>query len=212
MRRDLKPGTNKTTFKNGVQLRQITRNNITTSEFVSPDKRDTLYIHNGVAGRVDSNIDDSGILGLLGLRKSEPVSERFRELQRKFNAQKFLEGGEIDKEDGKTTDESQLKTRRSNITGKEYILFPVDTTNNIVTRKIARVIPNGYDIVIQKQVVGHPDSTSYTQFRNVDINAKTGYPVTAEIPMPSKDTWLFNYKKDRIKYNKILEDLFNNDK
>jgi hypothetical protein len=82
---------------NGVGLRQITRNNITTSELVSPNKQDTLYIHNGVGGRVDSNIDDSGILGFLGLRRSSPVSNRYKELQSKFGAQKFAEGKIIPK-------------------------------------------------------------------------------------------------------------------
>lgn len=82
---------------NGVGLRQITRNNITTSELVSPNKQDTLYIHNGIGGRVDSNIDDSGILGFLGLRRSSPVSNRYKELQSKFGAQKFAEGKIIPK-------------------------------------------------------------------------------------------------------------------
>ena len=90
--RSLKPGVNQTVLPNGVGLRQITRNNITTSELVSPNKQDTLYIHNGIGGRVDSNIDDSGILGFLGLRRSSPVSNRYKELQSKFGAQKFAEG------------------------------------------------------------------------------------------------------------------------
>ena len=93
--RPLVPGVNKTILPNGVGLRQITRDNITTSELVSPDKRDTLYIHNGVRGRVDSNIDDSGFLGFLGLRESSPVSSNFRRLQRIFNAEKFDNGGTI---------------------------------------------------------------------------------------------------------------------
>ena len=71
---------------NGVGMRQITNKNITTTELVSPDKRDTLYIHNGVAGRVDSNINDAGFLGYLGLKKSTPVSDRYKELQKKFNS------------------------------------------------------------------------------------------------------------------------------
>lgn len=91
--RSLKPGVHQETLPNGVGLRQITRNNITTTELVSPDKRDTLYIHNGMEGRVDSNIDDSGILGFLGLKRPTPVSERFKGLQKIFNSQKFLEGG-----------------------------------------------------------------------------------------------------------------------
>lgn len=90
--RSLKPGVNQTVLPNGVGLRQITRNNITTSELVSPNKQDTLYIHNGVGGRVDSNIDDSGILGFLGLRRSSPVSNRYKELQSKFGTQKFARG------------------------------------------------------------------------------------------------------------------------
>lgn len=92
--RPLVPGVNKTTLPNGVGLRQITRDNITTSELVSPDKRDTLYIHNGAEGRVDSNIDDSGFLGFLGLKKSSPVSGRYKYLQNIFNTQKFEDGGE----------------------------------------------------------------------------------------------------------------------
>lgn len=95
--RSLKPGVNQTVLPNGVGLRQITRNNITTSELVSPNKQDTLYIHNGIGGRVDSNIDDSGILGFLGLRRSSPVSNRYKELQSKFGAQKFAEGKIIPK-------------------------------------------------------------------------------------------------------------------
>lgn len=91
--RNLKPGVHQETLPNGVGLRQITRNNITTTELVSPDKRDTLYIHNGIGGRVDSNIDDSGILGFLGLKRPSPVSGRFKYLQKTFNSQKFLEGG-----------------------------------------------------------------------------------------------------------------------
>lgn len=71
---------------NGVGMRQITNKNITTTELVSPDKRDTLYIHNGVAGRVDSNINDAGFLGHLGLKESTPVSDRYKELQKKFNS------------------------------------------------------------------------------------------------------------------------------
>lgn len=71
---------------NGVGMRQITNKNITTTELVSPDKRDTLYIHNGVAGRVDSNINDAGFLGYLGLKESTPVSDRYKELQKKFNS------------------------------------------------------------------------------------------------------------------------------
>lgn len=95
--RSLKPGVNQTVLPNSVGLRQITRNNITTSELVSPNKQDTLYIHNGIGGRVDSNIDDSGILGFLGLRRSSPVSNRYKELQSKFGAQKFAEGKIIPK-------------------------------------------------------------------------------------------------------------------
>lgn len=71
---------------NGVGMRQVTNKNITTTELVSPDKRDTLYIHNGVAGRVDSNINDAGFLGYLGLKESTPVSDRYKELQKKFNS------------------------------------------------------------------------------------------------------------------------------
>lgn len=94
--RTLQSGTAMKTLPNGVGVRQITNNNITTTELVSPNKQDTLYIHNGVGGRVDSNIDDSGILGVLGLKKSTPVSGRYKSLQSKFNTQKFDEGGKTE--------------------------------------------------------------------------------------------------------------------
>lgn len=74
---------------NGVGIRQISRKNITTTELVSPDKKDTLYIHNGIGGRADSNIDDSGVLGLFGIKKSSPVSDRYKELQKIFKSHKF---------------------------------------------------------------------------------------------------------------------------
>lgn len=193
--RSLKPGVNQTVLPNGVGLRQITRNNTTTSELVSPNKKDTLYINNSLSGRIDSNIDDSGILGKIGLRQSTPVSPNFRRLQNIFNTQKFAEGGET-------------STKKSNITGRTYELFPVDTVGNIVTRKIARTIPNGYDITVQQQVVGYPDSTSYIQFRSNDKKAMKGYPVTGEVKMPSEDKFIFNDKKDRAKYNSIFADLF----
>lgn len=92
--RSLKDGTNQTVLPNGVGLRQITRNNTTTSELVSPDKKNTLYVNNSLSGRIDSNIDDSGILGKLGLRTSTPVSSNFRRLQNIFGAEKFDKGGE----------------------------------------------------------------------------------------------------------------------
>ena len=158
-------------------------------------KKDTLYINNSLSGRIDSNIDDSGILGKIGLRQSTPVSPNFRRLQNIFNTQKFAEGGET-------------STKKSNITGRTYELFPVDTVGNIVTRKIARTIPNGYDITVQQQVVGYPDSTSYIQFRSNDKKAMKGYPVTEEVKMPSEDKFIFNDKKDRAKYNSIFADLF----
>lgn len=82
-------GSNSKTLPNGVGMRQISRKNITTTELVSPDKRDTLYIHNGIGGRVDSNIDDSGILGFFGLKKSSPVSDRYKFLQEIFKSHKF---------------------------------------------------------------------------------------------------------------------------
>ena len=82
-------GSNSKTLPNGVGMRQISRRNITTTELVSPDKRDTLYIHNGIGGRVDSNIDDSGILGFFGLKKSSPVSDRYKFLQEIFKSHKF---------------------------------------------------------------------------------------------------------------------------
>ena len=84
--RDLKPGVHQETLSNGIGLRQITRNNTTTSELVSPDKRDTLYIN------------DAGILGKLGLRTPTPVSSNFRRLQGIFNAEKFNTGGEVTKD------------------------------------------------------------------------------------------------------------------
>ncbi|MEG2196449.1 MAG: hypothetical protein RRY26_03255 [Cellulosilyticaceae bacterium] len=87
--RNLKPGTNYQVLPNGVGLRQITRQNTTTSELVSPDKKDTLFINNAGRGRVDSNLSDAGILGALGLKSSSPVSSNFRVLQGKFSAQKF---------------------------------------------------------------------------------------------------------------------------
>lgn len=96
--RDLKPGVHQETLPNGIGLRQITRNNTTTSELVSPDKRDTLYINNADAGRIDSNINDAGILGKLGLRTPTPVSSNFRRLQGIFNAEKFNTGGEVTKD------------------------------------------------------------------------------------------------------------------
>ena len=85
----LKDGISQETLPNGVGLRQITRNNITTTELVSPDKKDTLYIHNGNSGRVDSNIDDSGFWGWLGLKESTPVTDRYKYLQRRFNNTDF---------------------------------------------------------------------------------------------------------------------------
>lgn len=197
--RDLKPGVRSEILPNGVGLRQITNNNITTTELVSPDKRDTLYIHNGVGGRVDSNIDDSGFLGILGLRKPTPVSSRYKELQNKFNVQKFDDGGET----------SKTANKKSNINNKEYELFPADTVGNVITRKIVRAIPDGYSIAIQKQIVGYPDSTSYNHFRSNNKTENKGYPVIAEINMPSKDKWLFNDKKDRATYNRLFEDLYN---
>lgn len=96
--RDLKPGVHQETLPNGIGLRQITRNNTTTSELVSPDKRDTLYINNADAGRIDSNINDAGILGKLGLWTPTPVSSNFRRLQGIFNAEKFNTGGEVTKD------------------------------------------------------------------------------------------------------------------
>lgn len=96
--RDLKPGVHQETLPNGIGLRQITRNNTTTSELVSPDKRDTLYINNADAGRIDSNINDAGILGKLGLRTPTSVSSNFRRLQGIFNAEKFNTGGEVTKD------------------------------------------------------------------------------------------------------------------
>lgn len=200
--RSLKPGVRKEILPSGVRLRQITNNNITTTELVSPDKRDTLYIHNGVGGRVDSNIDDSGFLGILGLRQPTPVSNRYKELQNKFNVQKFNDGGE-------TKNASKTANKKSNVNNKDYELFPADTIGNIITRKIIRPIPNGYSIAIQKQVVGYPDSTSYHHFRADDKTENKGYPVIAEINMPSEDGWLFNDKKNRAAYNRLFGDLYN---
>lgn len=98
-------GTHQEILPNGVGLRQITRNNITTTELVSPDKKDTLYVHDGVVGRVDSNIDDSGVLGMLGLKNSTPVSSRYKYLQDIFNNTGFKDGGVIKADGGLDTDE-----------------------------------------------------------------------------------------------------------
>lgn len=142
--RDLKPGVHQETLPNGIGLRQITRNNITTTELVSPDKRDTLYIHNGRDGRVDSNIDDSGILGMLGLKQPTPVSGRFRYLQNRFNTQKFEDGGEV---------------------FEEFKVIPADTTNNVVTQRILyRRTPESMQTEItRKYPVNKPDESSYTK-------------------------------------------------
>lgn len=142
--RPLAPGVNKTTLPNGVGLRQITRNNITTSELVSPDKRDTLYIHNGAEGRVDSNIDDSGFLGFLGLKKSSPVSGRYKYLQNIFNTQKFEDGGK---------------------TFEEFKVIPADTTNNVVTQQILyRRTPESMQTEITRTYpVNKPEESSYTK-------------------------------------------------
>ena len=56
--RDLKPGVHQETLPNGIGLRQITRNNTTTSELVSPDKRDTLYIK---SAKVLSHYESKGV-------------------------------------------------------------------------------------------------------------------------------------------------------
>lgn len=142
-------GTRQETLQNGVGLRQITRNNITTTELVSPDKRDTMYVHDGVAGRVDSNIDDSGVLGMLGLKKPTPVSSRYRYLQDIFNNTEFKNGGTITKAfDGEKVEPTEKKAKN----GKTYTVVPADTTENgYVTRRIYR--KNGdKDYAVTEQV------------------------------------------------------------
>lgn len=160
--RSLKPGVNQTVLPNGVGLRQITRNNITTSELVSPNKQDTLYIHNGVGGRVDSNIDDSGILGFLGLRRSSPVSNRYKELQSKFGAQKFAEGGETEEKPRKVTSKK----------GNAYTVDKADTTKNgMVIRRLVGDLGNGYfNVMEQYQKVNNPKDLRYHFFNNVDFD------------------------------------------
>lgn len=160
--RSLKPGVNQAVLPNGVGLRQITRNNITTSELVSPNKQDTLYIHNGVGGRVDSNIDDSGILGFLGLRRSSPVSNRYKELQSKFGAQKFAEGGETEEKPRKVTSKK----------GNAYTVDKADTTKNgMVIRRLVGDLGNGYfNVMEQYQKVNNPKDLRYHFFNNVDFD------------------------------------------
>ena len=137
--RSLKPGVNQTVLPNGVGLRQITRNNITTSELVSPNKQDTLYIHNGVGGRVDSNIDDSGILGFLGLRRSSPVSNRYKELQSKFGAQKFAEGKIIPKIKRDTVVNNVGNLTDRGVIDKEMIITSmIPGTNNQLIDSVRR--------------------------------------------------------------------------
>lgn len=151
--RSLKDGINQTVLPNGIGLRQITRNNITTSELVSPDKRDTLYIHNGVGGRVDSNIDDSGILGVFGLIKSSPVSNRYRELQGKFNTQKFEDGGE--------TENSKSTTKKAS-NGKTYTVDAPDTLQGYVVRRISRKVgDDAYNVTNQVYKIGEPNNAKY---------------------------------------------------
>lgn len=159
--RSLKDGTNQIVLPNGVGLRQITKNNITTSELVSPDKRDTLYIHNGIGGRVDSNIDDSGLLGIFGLRKSSPVSNRYRELQNKFNTQKFDDGGET---------ENPKSTTKKASNGKTYTVDAPDTLQGYVVRRIINNVgDDAYNVTNQVYKIGEPNNAKYFW---------TPYPVT----------------------------------
>lgn len=166
--RPLAPGVNKTTLPNGVGLRQITRNNITTSELVSPDKKDTLYIHNGVGGRVDSNIDDSGFLGFLGLKKSSPVSGRYKYLQEKFNTQKFQEGGETDiiKSDTTSVDKT-IVPGAGNFRDRQMQIISThpDKTQEVAT--ISRIISDNLK-----------DTTYY---RSIDRFLHNGNPIGRQI-------------------------------
>lgn len=114
-------GTNSQTLPNGVGLRQITRNNITTTELVSPDKKDTLYVHDGVAGRVDSNIDDSGVLGMLGLKKPTPVSSRYAYLQNIFDNTEFKRGGVIKADGGEKIEDPREMDDREEITHNDGV-------------------------------------------------------------------------------------------
>ena len=127
--RDLKPGVHQETLPNGIGLRQITRNNTTTSELVSPDKRDTLYIN------------DAGILGKLGLRTPTPVSSNFRRLQGIFNAKKFNTGGEVTKDGYKSSsvtnpDGSIKQTLRYPSGKEEYRTISRDKQDTIYTNSV----------------------------------------------------------------------------
>lgn len=151
--RDLKPGIHQEILPNGVGLRQITRNNTTTSELVSPDKRDTLYINNASAGRIDSNINDAGILGKLGLRTSTPVSSNFRRLQNIFRTEKFGNGGET------------ISPIKRDTTEVDRTVSP--SGNSFRDRKIQIIstFPNGHQEVRDIERIIYPMSqdTSYFQ-------------------------------------------------
>lgn len=139
--RDLKPGVHQETLPNGIGLRQIIRNNTTTSELVSPDKRDTLYINNADAGRIDSNINDAGILGKLGLWTPTPVSSNFRRLQGIFNAKKFNTGGEVTKDGYKSSsvtnpDGSIKQTLRYPSGKEEYRTISRDKQDTTYTNSV----------------------------------------------------------------------------
>lgn len=157
--RNLQNGTKQEVLSNNVGLRQITRDNITTTELVSPDKKDTLYIHNGIGGRVDSNIDDSGVLGLFKLQKSSPTTSRYRELQNKFNAQKFEDGGETSK-------------RVTSKKGNTYTVDKADTTSNgIVIRRLVGDLGNGvFNVMEQYQKVNDPNDLRYNYFNRVNYD------------------------------------------
>lgn len=164
--RSLKPGTHQEVLPNGVGLRQITKDNIINTELVSPDKRDTLYIHDGIGGRVDSNIDDSGFLGMLGLKQPTPVSNRFRELQTKFNAQKFGKGGKGEKVESRVVTNPTSWPTKTDSNGTMYYVMPADTVGSIVHRAVARNTGPGSEpglvITEQVQTVGDPNDT-YTK-------------------------------------------------
>lgn len=186
--RSLKPGVNKTVLPNGVGLRQITRNNTTTSELVSPDKKDTLYINNSLSGRIDSNIDDSGVLGRLGLRQSTPVSSNFRRLQNIFNTQKFAEGGETE----------EVKKQPKQVTSKKGNVYTVDkadtTKNGIVVRRLVGDLNNGYfNVMEQYQKVDNPKDLRYKYFNNVNFDYLLGL---RNKPGSLMTPWELSSKKD----------------
>lgn len=213
--RPLAPGVNKTTLPNGVGLRQITRNNITTSELVSPDKKDTLYIHNGVGGRVDSNIDDSGFLGFLGLKKSSPVSGCYKYLQEKFNTQKFEKGNKIT---SRVTTHPNTWDTKTDSNGVNYYVMPADTVGTIVHRAVARETSSnsqtpGLVITEQVQTVGDPKDTqtrtNTRTYENIKSELAKGNPLISnwfETKLPSG--WLSKLFKQHSEEDKKIFELY----